>query len=324
MKKRKLIFAILLTFSVVVRAQDIHWSHTPESRAMINPAENGIDTLLKSTLIYRNQWRSLITAFQTTGINVNTPLLKGWGAGITYYNDRAGSAGWQQNNAIISTTYTQKIKEVSVTLGLGLGLDQKSVDMDKFILPSQIDPNLSITPYSGAALATKSTSFDNSIGLFASCPFDKSLLEVGLSAGHLLANDLNVLGNPDARYKQLYTFNTHVLYNLNANWEIDPYFTYQNQAKFQKIVAGSRINYTQNGNKIYGGLGYRMNDAVMGQIGFSQGGFRAGISYDYTLSSMKGNVGSSSAFELVIGYDIAFKKKKVSTPSTKVDTFIKK
>ncbi len=309
---KKKITLICLLFSSFAFAQDYHWSTANLNRALINPAENATDTGIDATVVYRNQWMSVMTPFSTIGINVNSTLPKNFGIGITLIDDKAGSVGWHQTNAILNVNYGFNLGKTKLRLGAGFGIDQTAVDYEKTIFPDQINPDLSIGLNAEQFPSGAVNRFDNTAGVYAAIPIAKQTVQLGVVYNHFLAqNGVSFFGSKLAAENLLNTFILMPL-TINTHWIAKPYVNYQNQATFNSATIGSTFHYEINQKQFFTGFSYRLQDAIIGQAGFNINNIQMGINYDYTISSIRANVGGTGAVELFAGYH--FRKKKVNEP----------
>ena len=83
-----------------MRAQDIHFSQVDANPLLLNPAYAGFyDGVGRFGVIYRNQWASVSTPFQTFAITGEMALWRnsshssGFSAGLSLFNDHAGTLG---------------------------------------------------------------------------------------------------------------------------------------------------------------------------------------------------------------------------------------
>mgnify|MGYP001584916101 CR=1 FL=1 len=315
------ILVLLCLCSTALVAQDIHWSTSNINRALINPAENGIDSSINATLIYRNQWKSLVTPFSTFALNVNSSLPKHFGIGLTAFTDKAGSAGLKRTNAMLNLNYSIKNQLFKLRAGLGLGVDQLSIsNQSEIVFPDQINPDLSIGTSQEQFQNTSYTGFDNSAGLFFEIPLNNKHLLVGLTYNHFLASKHTAfLGSKD-KVDNLFSSYISLPVNIDNFWSTKPFLMYQNQSNFQELIMGTNFHHFKNGNALFGGLSYRLDDALIAQVGFNKSGFKGGISYDYTISSLRANAGRTGATEIFLSYTLPYTKKK----SVPLNTFITK
>src|SRR5919112_6431958 len=86
--------------SMATFAQDIHFSQFFEAPLLRNPSLAGIYTGdIRVQAVYRDQWRSVTTAYKTASLNgeYKMPIGKGSDfitAGIQALYDRAGTVSW--------------------------------------------------------------------------------------------------------------------------------------------------------------------------------------------------------------------------------------
>ena len=308
---KKIITLIFVTISLYGFAQDYHWSTANLNRSLLNPAENALDSGINTSVVYRNQWKSVMTPFSTVGINVNASIPKNLGVGLTLIDDKAGSLGWHKTNAMLNLNYAFNLGKTKLKVGAGFGIDQTVIDFEKAIFPDQINPDLSIGLTAEQFPGKNVNRFDNTAGLNALIPIGKKVLHVGVSYNHFLAqNDVSFFNTYVDAANLLNTFVSMPL-NVNANWVAKPFVTYQNQATFNSASFGSTFHYQIDQKEFFTGFNYRFRDALIGQAGVNMNNIRLGISYDYTISSLRANAGGTGAIELFASYHI---NKKKTTP----------
>ena len=96
---KKIITTILIGCTLLVAAQDIHFSQINETPLWLNPANAGMmNGYFRATANYRSQWSSMGNAFQTMGVSLDAATLKTnknkayLGLGMMVFNDKAGVA----------------------------------------------------------------------------------------------------------------------------------------------------------------------------------------------------------------------------------------
>lgn len=92
----------------------------------------------------------------------------------------------------------------------------------------------------------------------------------------------------------------------SKTWQFEPSVLIVTDIKSSRLSLNSIVRYNK---KFWGGVSYRINEAVTGMIGFELfNGFRIGYAYDFSLSRIsKYNDGSH---EFMLGYSFQFKKEK--------------
>jgi type IX secretion system PorP/SprF family membrane protein len=314
----KILFICLFcSISHFTQAQDAHWTQLNTLRSIQNPAENGKDSALDVSLAYRNQWSSLMNAFSTVGLNVNTNLPKGFGVGLTVLDDRAGSAGWHQSSAYLNGSYGVNVKRVHLRAGLGVGFQQHSFDPTKAIFPDQIGNDLTINPtVMQFSTSPQASGFFASYGFYSSIPVLGKFLELGFNHDNFLNPSLSFLGHPG--YYTTGRWNAFVTYpvNIGSFYTLKPYVSHMKQAEIEQTLIGSNISYRKGSNTFFGGLGYRLQNAITAQVGAEWKQFRAGIAYDYTVGSLSQNAPNTNGFEFMIGYRIPRRTKPIPNQDT--------
>ena len=303
---------LLVAASLCSYGQDYHWTQSNILRAMLNPAENGLDSNIDISAVYRNQWSSLIAPFQTSAINVNTSF-NNFGVGLTVIDDLAGSAGWHRTNVQAIASYQIKLNNTIIRAGIGLGMDQKAFDNTNTIFPDQIGPDLTISS-GGEQLNTSFATIDNSLGLYLIQPILNTNLHFSVTNNHLLqSNDQSFIGTTGSEGDMLSIFATVPL-EISDKVKIKPYTGYQYQNAINLLLLGTTAHYSVKGNELYGGLGYRLGDAANAQFGVVYGNLKAGISYDYNVGSLSQNASPTGAIEFTAGYQYIKPKKEVEEP----------
>jgi type IX secretion system PorP/SprF family membrane protein len=82
---------------------------------------------------------------------------------------------------------------------------------------------------------------------------------------------------------------------------------YQYQAKASETVVGGALAASldatsDNPSNVYGGLWYRVNDAIIPYVGLEFSGFRIGATYDVNVSSLKAGSQSRGGMEISVIY----------------------
>ena len=130
MRVRIIYFIVLLVAcvlqSTVVHAQDVHFSQTDVSPLTLNPALAGANASFQGIAMYRGQYGSFASPFQTFFASIDgrlTAALKNsngvLGAGLVFFNDRMGDGYFTQSNIGFNFSYSLKVSRFSrVALGL--------------------------------------------------------------------------------------------------------------------------------------------------------------------------------------------------------------
>lgn len=286
MKQR---FLVVSAFVVAVTGfvnaqQDKLITHFMYDKMSINPGETGVDGGRRSicgVTMYRNQWDRVNGAPNSVLLNVEanlghiSPFLSG--LGIAYYHDVIGFT--RQNNLLLNYAYHFDLNPGTLSAGIGLGMVNVSLN------PEWIPP----TTLNDASLpsAFSNTKFDMNFGVYFK---GTQNYYVGISSTHLSQSELtdkdNVV-NPT-------TYNTARHYYImggktfpkiggsNGDLETNALI----RTDFVKLSADINARYIWN-NLLYGGLSYRVSDAVSVMVGYRPlRNMTIGYSYDITVNKL--------------------------------------
>lgn len=138
-------------------SQDLHFSQYYENPSLVNPALTGSTYVMRASIIYKDQWRSVTVPYKTYGASYEMKFkASSWdrvdpfktktykkafnklSGGLSFYSDKAGDGNMGTNQANLSlATFIKSGEYSSVSLGLQGGIVQKTVDYSKFIFSNQ-------------------------------------------------------------------------------------------------------------------------------------------------------------------------------------------
>ena len=138
----------MLLSSMQAHGQDIHFSQFFETPLLRNPALGGLfagDVRLQS--VYRTQWQSVTTPYQTVSLNGEYKLAIGKsedfltvGGQILY--DKAGDIAMTATHVLPTLNYHKSLSEeknMYLSLGFMGGIVQRKLDRSKMTTNSQFD-----------------------------------------------------------------------------------------------------------------------------------------------------------------------------------------
>ena len=293
----KVIFILLFLLfqgSVVVFAQQTSLiTQYMFSNMAFNPAFAGSGGGICATGLVRQQWIGFQDADgskiapQLYMLTVDSPVkvLHG-GVGGSIFQDQLG---FFKNIAVkLGYAYRMDAGPGDFSIGLQVALQNGSYDFSKFKPTDENDPLLS-----GQTGKSGDMIFDINAGLFFKVP-DKYY--IGLSGENLLQSK-----GSTTHYQLRRTFYLAGGYQWDIPnhpaFELRPslLFMYDGGAFQANISALLMYN-----NKFYGGLGYRLQDAVSVLVGLNIKGIHVGLAYDISTSALsKYNSGS---LEVMVSY----------------------
>jgi type IX secretion system PorP/SprF family membrane protein len=249
-----------------------------------NPSPTGLSDGIDVTLVSRTQWAGA-KDYNGNSISPQTffvagdaflPMVGG-GISMLIFNEKLTPIS--QSKLRLNYSYHLKIKKGRLNLGLMTGLTDQSLDMTRINSDNSNDPSL-------LALQRESSSmnFDAGVGTYYYLP---NKFYVGLSAMQLMGTK--------ARYKTEYVVYQDALsINLLGGCIFSPSYRPELQFEpstlmsFSKGIYQMDLNFLARYNKkVWGGVGYRINDAIIAMIGFRLYEFKIGYSYDISTTPMR-------------------------------------
>lgn len=320
------IILLFLSFQTsFVYGQDMHFTQFYASPLYLNPAFTGANVCSRATLVYRNQWPGVKTAYQTYLFSMDHYMDKQHlGMGLQCAVDNAGTGSLRTSDIKASFAYEVKLgKTYACRFGLQPGVIIKSVQFDKLMFGDQIarGGNAGASSVATVESPTQSKAF---FDIGAGGLLYNSKYWIGASFFHLNKPNESLYGVEGVILPIRYSVHGGSKFQLNPE-EKDPDLrrsvsvvaNYRGQAEFDQFDVG--VYYTQLGINLgiwYRGIpglkaykpGYRNDDAVAAVVGFQQERFSIGYSYDVTISQLFKQ--TKGAHEVTLSYQFCNPKKK--------------
>lgn len=317
--------AVALAFTMQgaqdVQAQDVHFTQFNASPLIVNPAFTGnFSGRMRASAIYRDQWRSVTVPFRTIGVSVDAPIVNDLtiddylAAGIQLYNDRAGDANLSNLSALASVAYHKFLgasANKALSVGFQGGYTQKSFDLTKLYFDDEFVNGEFQPGSSGQNLNNKVDYFVFNAGVsWAHQATENFSYAIGFGA-----NNLNQPRETFDRKEDLADVGLGMRYNaqvgaiayVSEKFSLRPAFLYQSQANATEMIAGNEFHlivgdpeFRTFTTAVFAGAWYRFDDAAMITAGLEFKGFRLGLAYDYTVSTLKNNARNTGGFELAL------------------------
>lgn len=306
----------LLFFGVANAQQNPQFTQYFQNPFVVNPAITGVESYLDLTTSFRNQWTSFDGAPSTATFSFNTPLhlLKKklqrkegqthQGIGAFIYSDETGP--FKKGGFYGSYAYHLKLsQDWFLSAGTFLGINQFKYDSSEAVLlnnPSDIlVQNLS------------TINFDMSLGLYL---YSKYFF-AGVAANQIFDNKIpfsvdNGIITTDGRLNRNFNLLVGSRLELSEQWEAVPSALLKTVADAPvQLELGAKMVYD---DKLWGGLGYRNQDAVTILAGMRfLKDFLFSYSYDYAISDLNGK--QSGTHEFIVGYRFDFGNQKCACPN---------
>jgi len=318
-----LVFSGVVALSAETLAQDIHFSQFYASPLTLNPALTGFhEGGYRLTGIYRNQWRSVTTPYQTFGASYDMPLLQGklkqdiFGAGASIVYDKAGDGNLSMMSVMANASYHKSLgrqRKHFIGLGLQLGFVQRSLDANRLTFPEMYNSGTGDfdQPNKETNLSDNTGYFDMGAGLLWS---SKLLKRLGVFAGgtifHLTKPKESFLADDSRLHlREL----AHAGLNIKASEHIyiTPNVLFMHQNKAKELNFGGAVEYHfKDANNTVVSLGgwWRVDDAPIVSASIEYFRIRLGVAYDVNTSSLTPASNHRGAFEISIIYLGKFNK----------------
>ncbi|WP_372753692.1 type IX secretion system membrane protein PorP/SprF [Mariniflexile sp.] len=272
--------------------QDPQFTQYMYNMSVINPAyATSEQAILNLGGLYRTQWVGMEGAPKTGTFFAHTPINEKIEVGISFTNDNIGDIV-QENNIYADFAYVlpMGLDRGKLSLGIKAGFTLFDTNFDGFVLQSQNEDV--------AFNENINKAFPNlGIGAF----YFTDTYYIGLSAPNMLntkhletENGVKATGVQSIHY---YLTGGYV-FDINQNLKLKPAF-------MAKSVSGAplALDITANvliNEKLEAGLGYRLDDAISGLVGFQiSPELKIGYAYDFTTNNLGSyNSGSHELFVL--------------------------
>ncbi len=302
------------------QGQDIHFSQFYETSILRNPALTGIFTGdYKVGVVYRNQWSSISKPFQTAVVNAETRIpVRGEAndfvsVGLLAYYDKAGSVSLQTTSLYPAINYNKSLsKEQNTFLSVGFtgGFIQRSFDPSKATFDNQFQngeydpanptgevlPDPSFTQWDiGSGISLNGTTGQNNNVSYV----------VGVSGYHF--------SRPKYSFYSDRNINIGIRWNANAGVSVQAsevlsyqlHANFMQQGTYTEIIGGGLLGWNKMPPSstailfsIYGGVFYRIGDAIIPVVKVRYKDLSVGVSYDTNVSKLTNASNLRGGFEL--------------------------
>jgi len=310
MKKLYIAFLFLvLIIQPVLPQQDPLSSHYMFNTLTYNPGVAGVSGRICATAINRQQWVGFDGAPATTLFNISAPIapfgIKS-GVGLLVQSDKLGFDA--DINLSGSYSYLMDIGTGKLGIGISLGMLNKTLEPE-WIIPS----GDSHTPASGDPLIPENKesyiAFDAGVGLY----YNAEKYYAALSVTHINQPEIKYTKGTPYVSRHYYLTAGYTLQLPNPSLELLPSVFAFSDGKVTQFTATSLVRYNK---KAWGGVSYRVGDALIGMIGFElYNGLRLGYAYEFTVTEIRTNSGGSHEFMINYCFDLSMGKSPMKYKS---------
>ncbi|MGC4102670.1 PorP/SprF family type IX secretion system membrane protein [Ferruginibacter sp.] len=334
-------FLLLLVFGIQAHAQDIHFSQFFETPLLRNPALAGIFSGdIRVQTVYRNQWNSVTTPYQTGSFNVEykKPVGKGddfltIGGEILY--DKAGTIALQSTHILPALNYHKSLsgeRNMYLSLGFMGGWVQRSIDRSKVTTNSQYDgtgfnPGLS----DGETFPRNSYSYlDGSVGMSFNSQIGENTdnnIYLGVAYHHFnKATKVSFYGNPNYEMIPKWVGSLGARMNINEYAFFTLLADYSKQGVFTETMVGALYSWRLDDIEdpkyiLHAGTFLRWKDAIVPVAKLDFKPFSVSVSYDANISQLKSASKGQGGFELGLTYQKYLDRNNSSVDAVRCPRF---
>jgi len=300
MRKKILIFALILTCYCSFAQQDAQYTQYMYNTININPAYAGSRGVMSIFGLHRTQWVGLEGAPTTNAFSLNTPINNSnLGVGLSFVNDKIGPTN--ENKISADVSYTIQTSE-TYKLSFGIKASGNLFSLDTSVLTPVIIADNNLQPINGK--------FSPNLGAGLYLHSDK--LYFGLSVPNFL-QEKKYRDNDYAVYQErmnVYAIGGYV-FDLSSDIKFKPAF-------LSKIVTGAPLQVDLSANflffdKLMLGGAYRWDAAASALAGFQiTDGLFVGYSYDMETTRLKHY--NSGSHEIFLRFELFNKVSKMVSP----------
>ncbi len=310
-------------------AQDPHYTQFYSNQQMLNPAFSGAAGGPRVAMNYRAQWVAIPGAYRQFAFGYDQPFYFGesvQGGGILLHRDQAGEGNLTKLDMLLNYSFAVQMggykNKHYLRFGLSGGVQQASIDFYRLRFGDMIDPELGFIKATNEPPIQTRLQPDVNFGV---AWYNKTAW-VSFAVNHLTQPDqswpgLGGSGGGDSKLPMRISAVTGAVFNAGPIHakdaiKVSPSIQYMKQKNFNQLALGF---YTLLDPVVFG-VWYRSNfnnfnnqtiqsDMVAGLVGFKEGIFSVGYSYDYTIS-MLGNGISGGSHEIALVLEFESEKQK--------------
>jgi type IX secretion system PorP/SprF family membrane protein len=302
-------------------AQSMHFSQYYNAPMLLNPANTALmpDNDYRIGANYRSQWASIPVPYNTFSAFADfkvagsrQDISNSWlGLGLALFNDKAGDGNLALTEFQGFAAYHVQLSSTSMLSGgLSGGYVQRSVNYDDLTFDAQWDGftfNKSL-PNSERNGVAKTDYFTVGAGLnYAYFPNENIYIKVGAALANINEPTESFYGMSN-QVGLRPTGNIDALFRAGDTWIINPSVYYTTQLGAYELVYGSLfrtyVGSHEQGNTTQFIFGFfnRLDESVIGAVGFQWGGLQLMTSYDFTISTLAPATNGNGALEFSLIY----------------------
>ena len=312
----KILILGFIFISFVVKGQDVHYTQMYSTPLYSNPGFTGNHQCdFRAGVNFRQQAASFTVPFETYSAWGDTRVYPGFlgrrswiGLGGNLYYDNAGDGALTKIQGMLLSSFSQGFNadnSLYGSLGVGIGVTNRSVNLDKFIFGDSWDPvNLRFDPTkfpTGESLTSSSIFYtDFNLGLSVHhLVNNKWMYEIGVSASHINQPIESFYGEEN-KVGVKFIVSATLQRKLSDKILIKPEAYFITQQNVTETVVGANLVFGMTDVKLHGGLWTRIGRDIMPTLGLEYNNFTMLFSYDINVSKQRIASNYQGGFELSI------------------------
>ncbi len=304
---------LLLSIGSAFSQFDAQMSQYMFHTSSFNPAAVGDGDMIQITGQHRIQWVGMPNGGLTTNFSISSPLkfenIK-QGIGLSFLNDNVGL--FTNQVAHLQYAFRKQLGQGILSVGTDLGfvsLGFRGDSVRKITSEYHDFTNDPEIPQS----AVVGMSFDMSLGLYYSTP----KWYTGISYLHLNNPTVNWGDRTQFRQTGSLFLTGGYKYNLvDTKYVLKPSFLVKTDFSSMQFDLTARVEYDE---KYWGGLSYRLQDAVVFLAGINiAGGMSIGFSWDLPTSQILAVSGGTPEFLVMYSFEYVFGKRSSKYKSIRI------
>jgi len=294
-----------------MQAQDGQFSQYDATQVILNPALTGMyeNADFRMNTAVRSQWSSLSSSFVTTAFAYDMSIQKRYGFG-TYLNNynMAGIMNAFQTGATAAYNVSGGKANHTLSVGLNLGLIYKKINDQQLVWDAQYDQGYFNTDLPSGEILQKGSRMmpEVSAGIaYRSTNGRKRVNPYGnFALFHVTTPDESIYRTAKSDMPIRYMVNGGVRIEVMDDIYLIPMGIYMRQGNDQLINAGMLAEVSIMGSmySVVAGASYRVNDAIIAQVGLKHKMAMYRFSYDVNTSPLKAYTNRNGAFEFTVVY----------------------
>ncbi len=323
---------LLAAFSVVIVAQDSHYSQFYAAPLTLNPALTGaFEGRYRVASIYRDQWRGVLDEpIKSYGVagdfrfspRKRTVVQDAVGLGIIFNNDRVGVVDFNTTQIALSLAYHKSLgvaNDQFLSAGFQAGITQRTVRYGSLFFQDQFDGFSGFTGNTLEDLPANNFAYlDLNVGLNYSAKLGRrSNIYAGMAYHHFAQPVVSFKRDKDAGDLLYPRLSAHIAGNLpiggrQSRVSFLPRVLFATQGPHLETTVGGSFRTLLGPN---GGSAFHVGtwarpvrtfdgvnlDAVVALVGFEVNNILVGLSYDLNLGALSAKQ-RQGAFEISIAY----------------------